>query len=166
MSIFIQIPILVWTDMSPVDVWNLVRMKILPYFTPWDYVCDRTRVMGSKFTINGNPGENSSSSVAKLKFLLHEMNGLAEELSLLVAGCCDTIEENVETSAGDKRLKRWFCCFLYLTDTNLSTLPSLHRSPRSLFMLLKCTHPSLLYVLYSYVVLCTPLVAYSLRVFY
>lgn len=86
-------------DMSPVDVWNLVRMKILPYFTPWDYVCDRTRVMGSKFTINGNPGENSSSSVAKLKFLLHEMNGLAEELSLLVAGCCDTIEENVETTA-------------------------------------------------------------------
>ena len=48
-------------DMTPVDVWNLVRMKILPYFTPWDYVCDRTRVMATKFGIGGGGGNNGSS---------------------------------------------------------------------------------------------------------
>ena len=87
-------------DMNPVDVWNLVRMKILPYFTPWDYVCDRTRVMGTKFSnpgAGGNPESGATtSSVAKLKFLLQEMNDLAEELSLLVVGCCDTIEDAIE----------------------------------------------------------------------
>ena len=36
--------------------------------------------------------------MAKLKFLLREMNDLAEELSLLVVGCCDTVEDHPETA--------------------------------------------------------------------
>ena len=40
--------------------------------------------------------------MAKLKFLLREMNDLAEELSLLVVGCCDTVEDHPETALPDE----------------------------------------------------------------
>ena len=70
-------------------------MKILPYFTPWDYLCDRTRVIGTREDhATTASGIKLPGSAAKLKFLLQEMNDLAEELSLLVKGCCDVITED------------------------------------------------------------------------
>ena len=83
-------------NMDPISVWNLVRVKILPYLTPWDFICDRTRLCGSKFGQDDEEETQSSpklpTSVAKLKFLLQEMNDLAEELAHLVDNCCETVE--------------------------------------------------------------------------
>ena len=84
-------------SMDPIVVWNLVRIKILPNFTPWDFICDRTRLCGNKYgqtdPNNLTSGNKLPSSVAKLKFLLQEMNDLAEELSHLVDNCCETIDD-------------------------------------------------------------------------
>lgn len=84
-------------SMDPIVVWNLVRIKILPNFTPWDFICDRTRLCGNKYgqtdPNNLTSGNKLPSSVAKLKFLLQEMNDLAEELSHLVDNCCETIND-------------------------------------------------------------------------
>ena len=79
-------------SMDPIIVWNLVRIKILPNFSPWDFLCDRTRLCGPKHGQNG--GNKLPTSVAKLKFLLQEMNDLAEELSHLVDNCCETIDDS------------------------------------------------------------------------
>ena len=57
-------------SMDPIIVWNLVRIKILPNFSPWDFLCDRTRLCGPKHGQNG--GNKLPTSVAKLKFLLQE----------------------------------------------------------------------------------------------
>ena len=80
-------------SMDPIIVWNLVRIKILPNFSPWDFLCDRTRLCGPKHGQN-NGGNKLPTSVAKLKFLLQEMNDLAEELSHLVDNCCDIIDDS------------------------------------------------------------------------
>merc|ERR1711997_1363537 len=79
-------------SMDPILVWNLVRIKILPNFSPWDFLCDRTRLCGPKH--GQSSGNKLPTSVAKLKFLLQEMNDLAEELSHLVDNCCDTIDDS------------------------------------------------------------------------
>merc|ERR1711981_1055671 len=83
-------------SMDPILVWNLVRIKILPNFSPWDFLCDRTRLCGPKYgqtDQNSAGGHKLPTSVAKLKFLLQEMNDLAEELSHLVDNCCDIIDD-------------------------------------------------------------------------
>merc|ERR1712113_1341497 len=77
--------------MDPIIVWNLVRIKILPNFSPWDFLCDRARLCGPKH--GQNSGNKLPTSVAKLKFLLQEMNDLAEELSHLVDNCCEIIDD-------------------------------------------------------------------------
>ena len=79
--------------MDPIIVWNLVRIKILPNFSPWDFLCDRTRLCGPKFAQNDGSGNKLPTSVSKLKFLLQEMNDIAEELSHLVDSCCDVVDD-------------------------------------------------------------------------
>ena len=80
-------------SMDPILVWNLVRIKILPNFSPWDFLCDRTRLCGPKLDQNTAGAQKLPTSVSKLKFLLQEMNDLAEELSHLVDSCCDVIDD-------------------------------------------------------------------------
>ena len=82
-------------DMTPVDVWNLVRMKILPYFTPWDYVCDRTRVMATKFGLEGGGGNNGSSRSG------HQNTLILFAKNVIVATYCNIFA---------------FCFFWYLTN--------------------------------------------------
>merc|ERR1711981_636432 len=95
-------------SMDPILVWNLVRIKILPNFSPWDFLCDRTRLCGPKY---GQTDQNSAgghkllTSVAKLKFLLQEMNDLAEELSHLVDNCCDIIDDTDEEDISENEKK-------------------------------------------------------------
>ena len=62
-------------SMDPITVWNLVRVKILPNFSPWDFLCDRTRLCGPKYGQHDPASGNKlPTSVSKLKFLLQEMN--------------------------------------------------------------------------------------------
>ena len=73
--------------------WMLVRPKVLSNLSVWDFLLDKTR-FNSNITTS-----TTQSDVAKLDFLLREVDQLLEEVTTFVQTCCDVA--NADDDDGD-----------------------------------------------------------------